>query len=104
MKINSPSQRPFLMFPQFRATSLLDFFPLSSLCSLSPRGMGEFPLLGKLCDNGELPYPLWALVRKQIGANLNGRTWMNLEATEENLSLKDTHLGYIYKQSLVLKR
>lgn len=35
---------------------------------------------------GELPYPLWALVRKQIGAKLNGRTWMNLEETEEELS------------------
>lgn len=48
--------------------------------------MGEFPLLGKLCDNGELSYPLWALVRKQIGAKLSGRTWMNLEETEEELS------------------
>lgn len=65
--------------------------------------MGEFLLLGKLCDNGELPYPLWALVRKQIGANLNGRTWMNLEETEENLSPM-TYVWSVYKQSLVLKR
>lgn len=44
--------------------------------------MGDLLLLGKLCDNGELPYPLWALVRKQTEAKLGGKTWISLKAEE----------------------
>lgn len=66
MKINSPSQQPFLMVTGFLCWSLspepLPFsFLLSPPCTASPLGvMGGLLLLGRLCDNGEVPYPLWA--------------------------------------------
>jgi hypothetical protein len=51
-----PGQVPFTFLP-------------SPLCTASPLGvMGELLLLGRLFDNGEFSYPLWASVKKQTEA------------------------------------